>query len=355
MYKTNRILSIFLLIQIIIIQILNYFPDFIEKYYSNGIYTFLSPIFRSIFGWIPFSIGDVIYIFLIVFTIKFLIDVIKDKHRNFKHLLFQIGATFSIIYFLFYFLWGLNYSRNPLATSMNLEKNKYDLIELTTFSDKLLLRLSKLQTNLTDNDTLKVKVGLNKTEILKQSANGYQNLSRKFSQFEYHPSSIKRSLFSLPLTYMGFAGYFNPLSGEAQVDHLIPKVSLPMTCSHEIAHQLGIASESDANFIGFLAAINNDDQYFQYSAYLMAYRYTLYDIAKKDPEIFEEFLKKTPVGIIKNYKEIETFWNQYENPIEPFFKLFYDNYLKVNQQKHGIQSYGKMVDLLLAYDKKYPL
>ncbi len=355
MYKTNRILSIFLLIQIIIIQILNYFPDFIEKYYSNGIYNFLSPIFRSIFGWIPFSIGDVIYIFLIVFTIKFLIVVIKDKHRNYKHLFFQIGATFSIIYFLFYFLWGLNYSRNPLATSMNLEENKYNLIELTTFSDKLLLKLSKLQTNLTDNDTLKVIVGLNKTEILQQSENGYQNLSKIFPQFEYHPTSIKRSLFSLPLTYMGFAGYFNPLSGEAQVDHLIPKVSLPMTCSHEIAHQLGIASESEANFIGFLAAINNDDQYFQYSAYLMAYRFTLHDIAKKDPEIFEKFLKKTPAGIIKNYKEIETFWNHYENPIEPFFKLFYDNYLKVNQQKHGIQSYGKMVDLLLAYDKKYPL
>lgn len=355
MYKTNRTLSVFLIIQIIFVQILNYFPDFIEQYYSNGIYKFISTVFRYVFGWIPFSIGDIIYISLIIFTIKFIINIIIDKKRNIKHLLFSIGATFSIIYFLFYFLWGLNYSRKPLANSMNFEKNKYDLIELTTLSEKLLLKLSKIHTDLTENDSLKVKVPYNKNKILQQSANGYHNLSKDLSQFEYKPSSIKKSLFSLPLTYMGFAGYFNPLSGEAQVDYLIPKVSLPMTCSHEIAHQLGIASESEANFIGFLAAINNDDQYFQYSAYLMAYRYTLYDIAKKDPEIFDMYLKKTPVGIIKNYKEIEIFWSKYKNPTEPFFKFFYDNYLKVNQQKHGIQSYSKMVDLLLAYDKKYPL
>ncbi len=355
MYNSNRILSIFLFIQIIIIQILNSYPDFIEKYYSNGIYKFLSSIFRYVFGWAPFSIGDIIYIFLIIFAIRFLIRIIKDKERNFKYLLFQTGATFSIIYFLFYFLWGLNYSRLPLTTSMNLEKNKYDLVELTSFSDKILLKLSKLQFDITKNDTLRVQVPYKKNEILLKSANGYHNLSQNFSQFEYRPTSIKKSLFSLPLTYMGFAGYFNPLSGEAQVDHLIPKVSLPMTCSHEIAHQLGIASESEANFIGFLAAIENDDQYFQYSAYLMAYRYTLYDIAKKDPQIFEEYLAKTPIGIKKNFKEIELFWNQYKNPIEPFFKWFYDYYLKVNQQKYGIQSYSKMVDLLLAYDKKYPI
>lgn len=355
MYRTNRILSIFLFIQIIIIQLLNNFPDFIEKYYSNGIYKFLSSIFRYVFGWVPFSVGDIIYIFLIIFAIRFLIKIFKDRNRNFKYLFFQIGATFSIIYFLFYFLWGLNYSRNPLSTSMELKQNEYNLNELTSFSEKLLIKLSKLQTDLTDNDSLRVKVPLNKTEILNQSANGYHNLSRKFSQFEYHPISIKKSLFSLPLTYMGFAGYFNPLSGEAQVDHLIPKVSLPMTCSHEIAHQLGIASESEANFIGFLAAIENDDKYFQYSAYLMAYRYTLHDIAKKDPTIFKEFLAKTPIGIKKNFKEIEIFWNQYKNPTEPLFKSFYDNYLKVNQQKDGLKSYSKMVDLLLAYDVKYPL
>ena len=354
MFKTSRTLSLLLIAQIIIIQILNYFPDFVEKYYSNGMYKFISTTFRNVFGWIPFSVGDIIYIFLMIYTIRFLTKFIKNKNRHFKYLFYKIGATFSIVFFLFYFLWGLNYSRNSIFTSMDLKHNKYDLKELKTFSEKLLLELTKLQTDLSINDTLAVKVPYKKTAILKHSTNGYQNLSRQFSQFKYHPPSIKKSLFSLPLTYMGFAGYFNPLSGEAQVDYLIPKISLPMTCSHEIAHQLGIASESEANFIGFLAAINNDDKYFQYSAYLMAYRYTLFEISKEDIDSFKALINKTPGGIKKNFNEIELFWDSYNNPAEPFFKAFYDQYLKANQQKHGIQSYGKMVDLLIAYNKKYP-
>jgi hypothetical protein len=154
---------------------------------------------------------------------------------------------------------------------------------------------------------------------------------------------------------MGFAGYLNPFTGEAQVDYLIPKTSLPMTSSHEVAHQLGIASESEANFIGFLAASFHDDKYFQYSAYLSALRYVLHDIYTYDPELFNIYIEKLPLGIKKNIRENQEFWRHYENPVEPFFKIFYHNYLKVNQQKSGLLSYNQMVGLLIAYDTKYKL
>ena len=51
---------------------------------------------------------------------------------------------------------------------------------------------------------------------------------------------------------MGFSGYLNPFTNEAQVDILIPKYQLPTTASHEVAHQLGYAAENEANFIGIL-------------------------------------------------------------------------------------------------------
>jgi hypothetical protein len=189
---------------------------------------------------------------------------------------------------------------------------------------------------------------------LNHTSNGYNNLEKEFPQFKYKPVSLKKSIFSLPLTYMGFSGYLNPFSGEAQVDHLVPKVSLPIICSHEVAHQLGIASESEANFIGFLAAIHNEDPVFQYSALLMAYRYALYDLSKSDADLAKTYLNKTPKGIIQNIKEIDKFWIKYQNVSEKYFKIFYDNYLKINSQKHGIKSYSKMIDLLIAFDKKHP-
>ena len=55
--------------------------------------------------------------------------------------------------------------------------------------------------------------------------------------------------------------------------------------------------------------------------------------------------------IIKNYKESEDFWDNYESFVETGFHLFYDRFLKMNQQKDGIDSYSRFVDLLVNYYK----
>ena len=53
--------------------------------------------------------------------------------------------------------------------------------------------------------------------------------------------------------YGGFLGYYNPFSGEAQVNTKVPAFIIPFTACHEIGHQLGFASESEASFVGYLA------------------------------------------------------------------------------------------------------
>ncbi len=355
MNKTKRILTLLLPIQIIIIQIVKHHPDFIEHIYSLGIYPFISRLFRYIFGRIPFSIGDIFYLLILIMTIRSVVIFIKQKPRNYTLFLWNTGTAVSLIYFLFYFLWGLNYFREPVEKYMRLSKNEYSEKAVEDLTNRLLFNLILTHRQLVKNDTLKVTLTTSKKEILKHTQNGYFNLKKQFPQFDYRPVSLKKSLFSLPLTYMGFSGYFNPFSGEAQVDHLVPKVSLPMISSHEVAHQLGIASESEANFIGFLAAIKNDNPSFRYSAFLMAYRYALYDLSKSDRTIAENFIKRTPKGILKNIEETNRFWKKYQNFSEKYFKIFYDNYLKANKQEHGIKSYSKMTNLLVAYDKKYPL
>jgi len=367
--KRNKLLTFLLPVQIGIVYLLSFFPNFIEKSYTNGIYILISRFLRTIFGWIPFSVGDLLYALVIILLLRFIVLLIKKRFKNIKLQLYQLGAFISIFYFLFYFLWGLNYSRPPITQSLGLEMEKIvlpsdtlskpagksDIKKLEILTNKLFERLVSLQMDLVPHDSLAVMIPYSKSEILKRTSIGYENLSQSFSQFKYQPGSIKKSIFSLPLTYMGFAGYLNPFTGEAQVDYLIPKTSLPMTSSHEVAHQLGIASESEANFIGFLAASFHDDKYFQFSAYLSAFRYALHDIYAYDPELYNIYVKKLPSGIKKNIKENQAFWKRYENPAEPIFKIFYDNYLKVNQQESGLLSYNQMVGLLIAYDAKYSL
>ena len=354
MNKTNRILSLLLIVQLIVIQVVSKFPEFIENRYSNGVYPLISRLFRTLFGWIPFSVGDVFYLLIIALFLREIYQMIRRKTKTGKSLL-KITAGISVLYFFFYSLWGLNYFREDIYTRMNLSEKKPEKAALQQLTEEILNHLKKNQLLLTGNDSLPVAVSYDKNTLLGKTPEGYRNLAKSFPQYAYHPVSLKKSLFSTPLTYMGFSGYFNPFTGEAQVDHLVPKVSLPVICSHEVAHQLGIASESGANFTGFLAAFQHDDPVFKYSALLMAYRFALSDLYKTDQDLYQQFVKKTPGGILQNIREINNFWKQYENLTEPFFKLFYDNYLKVNKQKHGIKSYNRMVGLLIAYDERYGL
>ena len=151
---------------------------------------------------------------------------------------------------------------------------------------------------------------------------------------------------------MGYSGYLNPFTNEAQVNGLIPLYNFPMVSCHEEAHQLGFAAENETNFIGCLASIHNDNIYFQYSGFVFALRYCLREILKRDKVKFEELKPHINIGIFKNFQENINFWNAYENPFETIFKSSYDTFLKANNQTKGIKSYSYVVALLVNYNKK---
>ncbi|MCB0475915.1 MAG: DUF3810 family protein, partial [Flavobacteriaceae bacterium] len=53
-----------------------------------------------------------------------------------------------------------------------------------------------------------------------------------------------------------------------------------------------------------------------------------------------------------NYNEAEAFWDTYDNPLEPLFKLSYNSFLKANNQAKGMESYNYVVALLVNYFEK---
>jgi len=347
--KTYKILTLILVMQWALIQILAQFPTFIEKYYSNGFYLYISKFLRLILGWLPFSIGDLVYILLIGYLLKDIYKTLKNRKLNLKNTLFKIGGILSVIFFIFQLNWGLNYLREPLYNRLNFKKDTYTAAELYNFTEKIILKVNDVHFSITNNDTVVVQNPMNKSEIKKIAGSAYTQLQKKHSQFEYKNATVKHSLFSLPLTYMGFAGYLNPITNEAQVNWLIPKNTYPATACHEIAHQLGIASEKEANFVGYLAATNATDAYYNYSGYLMALRYCLFEIYRNEPDKYEILKEKLNKGIMKDLQQQQDFWQSHQNWSEQFFKLFYDSFLKANKQEAGIYGYNKVVLLLINY------
>ncbi len=347
--KLTVYLSYLLVFQIVFVQLIRHYPSFVEHYYSNGIYLFTSTFFRILFGWIPFSFGDLVIGFLVFVSFRFIYRLFKDKFKNIKQKSFQAIAFISILYSCFYWFWGFNYFREPLAKSLGYHQTTYTTEQLTEVSKNIIQHLNDTQFLITKNDSLKVVNPYSQKEMYQKALSGYANLANTFPQFEYQYASIKSSLMSLLQTYNGTSGYFNPFTGEAQVNDRIPKTGYPTTVCHEMAHQLGIAAENEANFVGYLAALSNEDVYFKYAAYRMAFSYLISEVRKRDKELFNTLINSVNKGVLIDFKESSAFWNEYQNPIEPLIKKGYNSYLKANNQANGIQSYNYVVDLIISY------
>ena len=346
--KKKKLLALLLVVQIIIVNVLGLFPNFVERFYSNGIFPVLSKASRVLLGWTGISIGDIIYFIAIILCLRWLWLRRKTWRREYKYNLLTMAAAFSIFYFLFNFLWALNYRRVPLHEKMGMGKD-YELTQLVAFTKRLIVKTNAMHAQIEVNDSLKVVTPYTVEEIYSRSINGYQNLAKPFPYFTFEHESIKSSLMSTPLSYMGFGGYLNPFTNEAQVNRNLPKYNLPTTVCHEMSHQIGYASESEANFIGYMASIYNDDIYFQYSGYSFALKYCMNNIARKDEKLAKSLAPLISKGVRANFKESEKFSEEYDSIVEDIFEFIYDKFLKANSQKDGLKTYSKFVGLLVNY------
>jgi len=348
--KKKIIIALSLIPQYFIIKLLAHYPEFVETYYSNGLYPIVSRILRFILGWLPFSFGDILYTIAGVYVIRWIIINRKRIIKDSKAWLIDVFSAVSILYFAFHFFWGLNYYRLPVHKTLNIN-NTYSTEELIDVTKQLIQRSNEIHFSLSNNDTIKIDMPYTKSELLNKTANGYTQLATVYPHLKHTAQSTKLSLYSIPLTYMGFSGYLNPFTNEAQIDGLIPLYQYPTTACHEEAHQLGYAAENETNFIGCLAAIHNEDDYFKYSGYIFALRHCINEVYNRDKDMHKTLVATINKGILLNYKESYTFWNSYKNPLEPLFKILYGNYLKANNQDKGIESYSYAVALMVNYFK----
>jgi hypothetical protein len=352
--RLRNILAFSILPQIGFVIWLRSRPEIVETYYSLGIYPHIASFFRILYGWIPFSVGDCLYSLLLIISLVYLF---RNRIRIRTHpLVFTRNAMIvvSVAYFCFHLLWGFNYYRQPLTKVLRLDE-AYKTEDLLILTRQLVSKTNALQTQITGNTYNAVIVPYSKEEIMAKTVQGYEDLRTLYPIFSYTHPSIKNSLLSTLLSYMGYGGYLNPFTNEAQVNRKIPLFRFPVVCGHEIGHQLGYSAENETNFIGYLVTLDNPDTYFQYSALSFAAGYCLSELKKRNPAVYKEVYSQFTPGVLANLEELRIFWARYENPLEPVFKFAFNSFLKANNQAEGIKSYNRIVSLLVNYHKKHAL
>jgi hypothetical protein len=325
-----------------------------ERYYSTGFYPLAAIFFRSVTGWLPFSLGDLLYgavVIWLLFKAAKGIKALLKQQVTWQSLINTFSKTLIvllIIYVIFNIFWGINYNRRGIASQLGLTMEKYSAQDLKIVNTILLQKVNASKTA----SLHRGPVILTSKEIFKEAAEAYSEVSKKYSFLEYNTKNIKISLWGWLGNYAGFTGYYNPFTGEAQVNTTIPKFSQPYTTCHEIGHQIGYAKEDEANFVGYLAATASKDSSFLYSAYLDLFLYADRNLYSVDSTAAKELAHQLLPSVKADLKEMRNFNRRHQNPFEPVIRWMYGKYLQSNQQPSGVLSYDEVTGFLIAYYKK---
>ena len=299
-----------------LVKLFSVFPAAVEKYYSNGVYLLITRSLRWLFGWLPFSVGDILYavvgIWLLVKFIAFLRMVFKRKAgRAFCwNGLRWLGFYCLWVYTVFNILWGLNYNRLGMAYQLQLQLKPYTTDELQQVLQVIVQRLDSTSTKsmVTRNNHQ------NKKQLFAGAFQCYQQARKQYPHLVYTHKSVKPSLLSYLGDYMGYTGYYNPFTGEAQVNTTVPVFVQPFTTCHEIGHQLGYAKENEANFAGYLSAKSSTDAAFTYSVYFDLYSYGIRELYGRDSLQAIALSRQKPLQVKEDIIALRQFFDAYKIP-----------------------------------------
>lgn len=323
----------------------------VEQVFSTAWYPKFSEVQRMLTGWLPFSIGDIIYlvaIFWLIYLILKLFFFIFTKRLTKKDFLSGLGKAGLVllsVYVIFQSFWGLNYSRKGIAFQLGLKQPEYDTSNLLKMQQYLLQQVNEARTHV----SYKKNSYPGNHEIFERAIQAYHEAADTFPFLRYNYPSIKSSLFGRVGNYLGFTGYYNPFTGEAQVNTSVPRFLLPAITTHEMAHQLGYAKENAASFVGYLVSTRCSDVFFNYSACLDLLLYVNYQVNTFDTLATKNTMQRLAPQVKEDIQEWKEFALAHRSFLETSTTWLYGYFLKWNEQPEGMKSYDQVVALVMSY------
>jgi hypothetical protein len=350
--KKRVVTVIVLACGILLLMVLARFPLIIERYYSEGFYPFLCHILHLFFNLFPFSMGDIFYIAVIAYFIytffSFIKLVLKKQFKLAGILLLGIVIVVQYGVLIFYLFWGMNYFRPSAGERLNLGDSNYTTARLSAVTAMLIDSANACRAHVTPADLSQSNSAIYKTAV--RAVNKLSDDSVNFRT--YHPG-IKSSILTPLLNYIGTSGYYNPFSGEAQMNYQMPVFERPVTACHEMSHQMGYGPEDEADFVGFLAGIGSHDHLLRYSAYHLAVDEFMHALRYRDSSANNELKPRISLAVHNDFKAERAYWLLYQGKAGILSSIFYDKFLKANNQPHGLETYNRMVLLVMAlYGRK---
>lgn len=350
-WSHQQFILIGLLAPIILLIAIRQNEEWIEKYYSTGFYRLICRALHPVFNLFPFSFGDIVYLVVILLLMAGAFRLLRflwiKQYRQAGKLVLRFLIFLEAAWLLFYCFWGLNYYRPPAADLLGLADTSYTLKDVAKVTALIIDSANTCRARLNTADLHPTSKAIYQSAVI-----AVNRLSGASDKFKVVSPQIKPSLFSHALNYIGTSGYYDPFTSEAQLNCLMPVFDKPFVACHEMGHQTGFAREDEADFAGFAAGVNSTDKLLRYSAYYAGIGEFMRYLRRRDSIAHHALRLKISPLVYQDFKTDSVYWTRYQGSAEVVSGIFFDKFLKANNQPHGLHTYNRMIRLTMAYYRK---
>lgn len=344
------------------------FPTFVDKVYTQKIFYVLRKIQVTLSSLVPFSLAEGTVILSALSLLVWLGYVSFNAYYGPEPALETwklAGVQLSVVALgstlMFYSLWGLNYARPNVEDRAGWERvheEWYESDEARRLTHNVCQELIVLTNNayfeLNGADDAGQATDIN---LSPEEMNDY--IEEAFQEFSYEwPESkslmanktpmAKATITPIP-SYLGLSGFYFPWTGEANYNGHAPSYELPHTIAHEKAHQRGLGTESECNFLAVLICLRAKHPAIRYSGALFARDQMLELLEYLDCEDAAKVKEQSFSGPHHDKALSRAFWGSYQGSLMSMGEQVNDSYLKFNGVEGGVTSYERSSILLLRF------
>jgi len=334
-------------------------PEWTEEKYSRGVYPAFAAIWSGFTSKLSFSIAEVlVYITALLVIIRIIHAIACFIHEQTAQgrvfytldLLLSGAVLATFICFLFIALWGFNYNRLPFSETSGLNAAPAPVSTLERCCLLLAEQTNELREHTREDDEGNMALSVPLRNTLGRANEGFRAAAAEFGTLgDFEPGRPKPVISSKFMSYAGITGIYFPITAEANINTDITDAEIPFTICHELSHQLGYAREDEANFIAWITCAYSPYEDYRYSGALMALVNMLEELRNRDAQAWGRIRGMCSPAVNGDLNAMGRYWQLYEGPVSDISETINDTFLRANGQTAGVQSYGRMVDLVIAY------
>lgn len=302
---------------------------------------------------LPFSLGEVLIaaavLGLLVYAVWTVAGLVRQGGRALRLYRFVLSCLTALVlvYAGFSYLWGVYYYSSDFEDQSGIRGRPVSAGELETVTRYFTDRVNALAPLVQRDAEGRCREELG--PIFDHAFVLYRAVERSVPCLAGDAVPAKPFFFSRVLSRLNFSGFFFPFTAEANINTDCPPALTAATVAHELAHQRGVAQEDEANFVAVLACLSDGDPVFCYSACLLAYIHLGNALYEADYDAWLDNYNRLSAPVRADLAENNAYWQQFQSPVSQVSDAVYTGFLHSYGQTLGLKTYGKCVDLLVAY------